>query len=259
MDQRSPEWYQARLGRITGTRFAAAMAGPGSRAYASLIDELVSERLTGHRRSIPTTPAMQWGIDHEPAARAWYSRQSGNHVELVGFVHHRKFAFVGVSPDGLVGSSGVLEIKCPQVKAYRETVTRGCVPTRYVWQVQGQLWVCEREYADFVCFHPGMGGLVIRVPRDEAGIARLQARCQQVEREVERRITARSGRPVPVSVTTSDRPPAQQPAPSCPWPREQPAKVSGSQTKPSLRFGISKLPWWVWVIAAATLLYWLTH
>ena len=246
MDQRSPEWYQARLGWITGTRFAAAMAATDSRTYVSLVDELVSERVTGHRRERPITPAMQWGIDHEPLARAWYSRQSGSHVEQAGFVRHRSLGFVGVSPDGLVGTRGVLEIKCPQMKAYRETVARGCIPTRYVWQVQGQLWVCEREFADFVCFHPGMGGLVIRVQRDEARIARLHARCQQVEREVQRRIAANPQRRKPA------------PAPSSAWPRQSASSESGEPTRLK-RNRLSAAPWWVWVIAAVVVWYWLAH
>lgn len=246
MDQQSPEWYQARLGWITGTRFAAVMAATDSRTYASLVDELVSERVTGHRRERPTTPAMQWGIDHEPVARAWYSRQSGNHVEQVGFVRHRSLGFVGVSPDGLVGAHGVLEIKCPQPKAYRETTTRGRVPTRYIWQVQGELWVCEREFADFVCFHPNMGGLVIRVQRDEAGIARLQARCEQVEREVQRRVAANHPRR------------ETAPTPSCAWPRQSvPTRVDQPTLPP--HFSLSEVPFWVWLVAAIVLWYWLTR
>ena len=246
MDQRSPEWYQARLGWITGTRFAAAMAATDSSTYESLVDELVSERVTGHRRERFITPAMQWGIDHEPVARAWYSRQSGNHVEQIGFVRHRSLGFVGVSPDGLVGARGVLEIKCPQPKAYRETAARGRIPTRYIWQVQGELWVCEREFADFVCFHPNMGGLVIRVQRDEAGIARLQARCEQVEREVQRRIAVNHPRRKPT------------PAPDSAWPRQSvPTHVD--QPTPRPRLFLSDVPLWLWLVAAIVFWYWLTR
>ena len=222
------------------------MAATDSRGYASLVDELVSERLTGRRRERPITPAMQWGIDHEPVARAWYSRQSGNHVEQVGFVRHRSLGFVGVSPDGLVGARGVLEIKCPQPKAYQETTARGRVPTRYIWQVQGQLWVCEREFADFVCFHPGMGGLVIRVQRDEARIARLQVRCEQVEREVQRLIAANPPRRKPT------------PAPSSAWPRQSvPTHVD--QPTPRPRLSLSDVPLWFWLVAAVVFWYWLTR
>lgn len=246
MDQRSPEWYQARCGRITGTRFAAAMAATGSSTYASLVDELVLERVTGRRRERPITPAMQWGIDHEAAARAWYSQQSGNYVELVGFVRHRSLGFVGVSPDGLVGTRGVLEIKCPQEKAYRKIIVNGSIPARYVWQVQGQLWVCEREFADFVCFHPSMGGVVIRVQRDEVGIARLQARCQQVECEVQRRIAVN-----PLGRSQGLPRAALDPVNQC---RAKPSEPAQRQS-----YRLSDVPWWVWTIATIVVWYWFTH
>jgi hypothetical protein len=222
------------------------MAATDSRTYASLVDELVSERVTGRRRELPTTPAMQWGIDHEPVARTWYSRQTGNHVEQVGFVPHRSLGFVGVSPDGLVGARGVLEIKCPQPKAYLETTARGRVPARYIWQVQGEIWVCEREFADFVCFHPSMGGLVIRVQRDEARIAKLQARCEQIEREVQRRIAGNTPRR------------KSTPAPSNAWPRQSVSSEPGEPAQLK-RNRLSDVPWWVWAIAAAVVWYWLVH
>jgi len=223
------------------------MAGTDSRTYASLVNELVSERVTGRCRERPITQAMQWGIDHEPVARAWYSRQSGNRVEQVGFVRHRSLGFVGVSPDGLVGTRGVLEIKCPQEKAYRETVDRGRIPARYFWQVQGQLWVCEREFADFVCFHPRMGGLVFRVQRDEVGIAKLQARCQQVEREVQRQLASNHSQAV------------SRPAPSSAWPKQSVSTKTGEQA-PHKRHFLPELPWWVWAIAAVVVvLYWLAR
>jgi len=218
----------------------------GSSTYQSLIDQLVSERRFGARADRAPTPAMQWGIDHEAAARTWYSQQSGNHVEIVGFVRHRSLQFVGVSPDGFVGNRGLVEIKCPQVKAYRETVTRGRIPARYIWQVQGQLWVCERDFADFVCFHPNLGGLVIRTQRDEDRINRLQERCQQIEREVQRCLAASHAQPktAPMQGGTSRRAPALNVADHLPQ---------------SASHRLSNVPWWVWVAAAVAAWFWLAH
>lgn len=275
MEQRSPEWYQVRCGCITGTRFAKVMAATGTRTYSSLIEQLVAERRFGVQDELPLTPAMQWGIDHEPAARAWYSAQCGNRVDIVGFMRHQNLSFIGVSPDGLVGEQGMIEIKCPQPKAYRETVTRGCVPTRYIWQVQGQLWVCQRDYNDFVCFHPDFGGKIIRVWRDEAKIAKLHDRCLQVEGEVQRRLTLFCGQTTTVPRT------ARWVTPSLPARGGQPAvtnvvarsdaastgishqaprsSMSSSSTQLRTHQSVSGTPQWVWVAVILVVVYWLMH
>ena len=75
MQQRSEAWYRERAGRITGSRFSRAMAPRNSDAYLGLISELAEERKAGHSRDGGyVNAAMQWGIDHEPAARKWYVR-----------------------------------------------------------------------------------------------------------------------------------------------------------------------------------------
>lgn len=266
MKQRSPEWYRARCGRITGTRFAAAMADPTSATYQSLVDQLVAERTSGRCHEIPLTAAMQWGIDHEPIARDWYSKESGNRVVQIGFVHHRSLDFVGVSPDGFVGDHGLVEIKCPQMKAYKEVADRRRVPIRYIWQVQGQLWVCERDFVDFVCFHPRVGGVIVRSGRDERRIAELREKCERVERDVQRRIAAGSGRHAGVSAPTTTLRPERLSAPSCHWPREQPAVARAVQAereaharKPRKRSRWSSVRWWMLAIVGVIVWYLIVH
>lgn len=205
MEQRTDEWYSARAGKITGSRFAYAMAARGTTSFRQLIDQLVQERLTGrcldNRR---LNSAMQWGIDHEDAARHWYSKAHGRSVDLAGFVVHPNFDYVGVSPDGLVGLDGVVEIKCPQHHNFQKVRSTRRMPSQYRWQVQGQLWVCRRDWADFVCFHPPSSGVVIRVQRDSADAERLEERCREINQLVEGRMgTAR--RPTAPVVVSSTR------------------------------------------------------
>jgi hypothetical protein len=204
-DQRTEDWYAARLGKATASRFKDAIATkkqtekqkkdglPGDPMQAQLdyCTELVVERLTGQRAQKFVTAAMQWG-DHEPAARAAYERVTGRIVEETGFVAHDTL-MAGCSPDGLVDWDGLIEIKCPFNTAnHIETLLNG-MPAEHTAQVQGQMWITGREWCDFVSYDPRMPEAlqlhVQRIPRDPSFIADLEARItsflQQVGTQVE--------------------------------------------------------------------------
>ncbi len=239
MKQRSEAWYRARAGRITGSRFARAMASKHSDTYRDLVDELTQERRTG--RALDggyINAAMQWGMDHEDTARRWYSRNHGCQVDQIGFVVHPEYDFVGVSPDGLVAHDGLIEIKCPQAKGFRQVMDSRQMPTRYRWQVQGQLWVCERRWLDFVCFYPPGRGIAIRIHRSTEDFDALADRCVEINREVERRIGQR--RPVAVA--------AQQPARVTAAPRRDALPEAWAATTPPIREPRGGLPTWVWFV-----------
>lgn len=244
MRQRSEAWYRERAGRITGSRFARAMAARSSDAFQGLIADLSEERRTGRSRDRGyVSEAMQWGIDHEGRARNWYGRQHRCQVLEVGFVVHPLHDFVGVSPDGLVGDRGLIEIKCPQLGNFNRVARSQRMPARYRWQVQGQLWVCEREWLDFVCFYPPGKGIVIRVEADEEAFDQIESRCIEIDREVTRRVGVGS-RAAPRPVT---------PSPCSPAPKAS-APIAGERMPSSSGWDI---PAWVWGLAALAALYWL--
>ena len=251
MQQRSEAWYRARAGRITGSRFARAMAARNSDAYLGLVAELASERKAGRSQDGGyVNAAMQWGIAHEPSARQWYERRHGCRVGEVGFVVHRVHDFVGVSPDGMVGEDGLIEIKCPQMKNFRRVMESRAMPPRYRWQVQGQMWVCGRDWLDFVCFHPPGQGIALRIERDEDDFDRLETRCIEVNRDVERRLA--SGTKTPPARPAS--PPPRKPAvPALPPQWTQPRANVETASKSS------GIPGWVWIVVAVLALLWLSR
>ena len=117
--QRTAKWFSDRCGCLTASRAADALAisaktGKPLKSRQDLIDTLIAERATGVAQSSGTTWAMQWGIDHEAEAREAYEAATGEMVDLVGFIPHPDIPWFGASPDGLVGSDGLVEIKCPQ-------------------------------------------------------------------------------------------------------------------------------------------------
>jgi len=189
-EQRTPEWYAARLGLATASKFSDVMARTRSGYSASRKNyaaELVTERLTGTQADVYTTAAMQWGIDNEPVARLQYSLLSGNEVEETGFWLHDTLK-AGASPDGFVDKDGLLEIKCPNTATHIETLRSGKLPRMYQAQVQGQMWITGKTWCDFVSFDPRLPDnaqmIVIQVERDELFIAALEEEIVHFLKEV---------------------------------------------------------------------------
>ena len=183
-DQGTEEWMQARTGVPSGSRYADVMAkgrdGGKSATRQGYITELALEILTGVRIGIPTTPAMLAGTEREPLARAAYEARTDNLVNEIGFCMHDSLS-TGVSPDGLIDKAGLIEIKSPLPKTHLEymKLDAGKCPSAYKWQVQGQIWITERDWCDFVSFcpeFPPSSQLVVRrVTRDDKAIKDLEA------------------------------------------------------------------------------------
>jgi len=196
-DQRTEDWYAARLGKATASRFkdaiAALKSGAPAQARRDYLTELVVERLTQQPIQRFQNAAMTWGTEQEPAARAAYERATGRIVEETGFVAHDTL-LAGCSPDGLVDWDGLIEIKCPYSSAnHIETLLNG-MPAEHIPQVQGQLWITGREWCDFVSYDPRMPEAlqlhVQRIQRDEAFIADLERRVTSFLAEVGTQVEA---------------------------------------------------------------------
>ena len=182
IEQRSKEWYQLRCGKFTASTFAKLMGKKTNKGYQDEIYRVAYETLTDEPVSNGcVNAAMQHGIDTEPEARLWYEKHENVFVEEVGFIERNEF--VGVSPDGLVDDNGVLEIKCPQYNTQIDYLLKHWLPSEYKWQVQGLLWVSEREWCDFLSYHPKLDKLLVRVRRDESAIKELETRINEVIEE----------------------------------------------------------------------------
>jgi putative phage-type endonuclease len=151
MDQRSVEWHQARLGHATGSRASDIIAGKDTQARKGYITQLVTERLTGASQDFFTNADMQRGIEIEPVARAAY-QASNELVDEVGFIKHKTILWFGASPDGLVGSDGLVEIKCPRSTTHLDYIQAKKPPQKYIPQMLAQLSCTGRKWVDFVSF-----------------------------------------------------------------------------------------------------------
>lgn len=151
MEQRTTEWYSARLGSATASRASDILAGKDTQARKGYITQLVTERLTGRAQDSFTTVDMQRGIDVEPLAKAAY-QASHEFTDDVGFVKHPLILWFGASPDALVGKEGLVEIKCPRSVTHLEYIQAGKPPAKYVPQMLAQLSCTGRKWVDFVSF-----------------------------------------------------------------------------------------------------------
>ena len=195
IEQRTDEWFAARLGKVTASRVADVMAKTKT-GYSTSRDnyaaQLVVERLTQTKAESYTNAAMQWGTDQEPFARAAYEAAQGVMVEEVGFVPHPTIEWAGASPDGLVGDDGLVEIKCPNTATMIETLLSQKVSGKYVTQMQFQMACTGRKWCDFVSFDPRMPAkaqlFVTRVDRDDKFIAEIEAEIVKFLAEIESQV-----------------------------------------------------------------------
>lgn len=190
IEQGTPEWFAVRAGIPTASMYSAVMAkgkgGESSKTRRTYMLKLAGERLTGEPMDNYSNSHMERGHEHEPIARQAYTFLMGVEPEQVGFI---RSGDTGASPDSLVGSDGLLEIKSKLAHLHLEVLLSDKVPTEHIAQVQGQLWVAEREWCDFVSYCPRLELFRKRVYRDEKKIAEIAKAVDQFNAELHAIVT----------------------------------------------------------------------
>ena len=194
MEQRTDEWHQARLGKVTASRVADVIAKTAKGYGASrenYMAQLICERLTGKPTEGFSSAAMEWGTQTEPQARAAYSARTGELVSEVGFMQHPSIEGAGASPDGIVGE-GLIEIKCPNTATHLEYVLAGKPPEKYVTQMLWQMACTGAAWCDFASYDPRLPEhlqlLIVRVPRNEFRIAELEDEVRKFLAELDEKV-----------------------------------------------------------------------
>lgn len=173
-EQGTDEWRQMRAGIPTASEFATVLAkgrsGGESKTRRTYLLKLAGERLTGEPAESYSNAHMERGKAMEAEARDAYAFMRDADYEQVGFIRNGN---AGCSPDGLIGTDGMVEIKTRLPHLQLEVLLANELPAEHVAQCQGALWIAEREWLDFVSYWPKLPIFTIRVRRDEAYIARL--------------------------------------------------------------------------------------
>jgi len=167
-DQGSPEWFAARAGIPTASEFHTVMAvGPKGGKSATRVDylnKLAGEILTGEPMATYTNADMERGKLMEDEARDLYAFTRETELMRVGFIRNGD---KGASPDSLIGDKGGLEIKSAAAHVQIKRILADELPSEHKAQVHGGMWVCEREWWDFVSYCPKLPIFIKRVYRDE--------------------------------------------------------------------------------------------
>jgi hypothetical protein len=190
--QRSPEWFALRAGKLTGSSAKDILAkgrnGGEAVTRRDLKFRLVAERLSGQpQEDTFVNAAMQWGIDHEAEAIAAYEAARGCFVDAVGFCEHDSL-LAGTSPDGLIGTSGILSVKCPKTSTHIRYLRDGLEPSEHAAQNTHELWLTGREWIDFVSYDPrlseGLRLFIVRVTRPKVALDQYEREALDFLEEV---------------------------------------------------------------------------
>ena len=172
IQQNTDEWQLLRTGKATASNFACFMAneagafGDPAKRYAL---QIALERITGKKAEFSfKNDDMERGHEQEPVARMLYEDERFVSVTNGGFFDCGEY---GDSPDGLVGSNGVIEIKSVIASTHYATVKRGSFDPSYRWQLVGHLDCTGRDWVDFISYcsdFPEQSQLVVyRQDRDD--------------------------------------------------------------------------------------------
>jgi len=183
VQQNSDEWIALRLGKVTASNYGCFMANDGkafgepAQRYAL---QIALELLTEKKSEFSfTNEHMERGHEQEPVARMLYEAERFCKIGNGGFFDHGDY---GTSPDGLVSSDGVVEVKSVIASTHYATLRRGNFDPSYRWQLVGHLDGTERAWVDFISYcsdFPEAQQLAIyRLHRQEceADIERLRIR-----------------------------------------------------------------------------------
>ena len=185
IEQGSDAWLRLRMGIPTTSEFSTIMAsgrgGGESKMRATYMRKLAGEILTGELMESYSNGHMERGKDMEDEARAMYALEYNTDPVRVGFVTNFN---AGCSPDSFIGDKGGLEIKTALPHIQIERLERNDLPPEHRAQVQGCIWLCERDHWDFVSYWPKLPLLRIRVPRDDGYIATIKGAVDKFNDEL---------------------------------------------------------------------------
>ena len=182
-DQRTDEWHEARLGRITASKIYDVIAKTAKGAYTAKRDDyafqLAAERMTGLPTRIFTNDAMLWGQNTEPLALEFYAEYYGYEVKQAPFIIHRQMEYCGASPDGIVNDEFLVEIKCLQTNTFLRIRKEGVPPPQYVAQCMMQMAVTQAPKVDLFVYdpriiEPSKQFIMFEIERDNEYIANLE-------------------------------------------------------------------------------------
>lgn len=169
--QQSEAWFNTKLGVVSASKISNVTAKKGSATRYTYLCDLAAQVLTGLHNDIKAV-AMDWGNQHEDAARAYYESRAKVKMTQLPFVFMDDGFREGCSPDGFVNDARGAEIKCPfNSTNFVKFCDSGEIDGDWEKQVQHAMRVLGAEYWDFGMYDPRSHGKMLifkTLDRDEA-------------------------------------------------------------------------------------------
>ncbi len=181
-EQNTPEWHAIRIGKFTASLDFQQLVTGKPEVFKKLVRKKAAERITGQEVVAKySNKDMERGKELEESAIEAFEMEKGLSVDRVGFIEGSNWH--GVSPDGLVGADAGIEIKAKDIHTHLDCFFDG-YDKSYKWQIQGNLFVAERDHWWFVSYNPhyahiGKHLYIEKIQRDEAVIEQIR---QGIER-----------------------------------------------------------------------------
>ena len=190
-EQLSDEWFQVRLGKFTASKAADLLMKETTVGYNNLINQIVYERLTSKSPETFTNNWMQRGTELEAEAIKAFELETFQKIRSVGFIEMDEWT--GCSPDGLLNSDGLIQIKCPKFSTHIDYLLSRKVPSDYYKQCQFELMVTERKYNILMSYEPNLKPFISKTERDEDLIQEIEYKLNQSIKLVNERISLLRG------------------------------------------------------------------
>ena len=186
-DQRTDEWYQIRLGRLTGSDFHTFLGNSETKKNKLL--QKAAEKITGESdEEHILTEDIQRGIDLEDEAILMYEMQTGNTVDKVGFIEKDEFS--GCSPDGLVGTDGIIEVKCPKQSVFLKQVVEDKIKPEYYTQIQYNLFISGRKWCDYIAYNKKFPLFIKRFDIDKETFEKIEKTLNECTEKIKEFISS---------------------------------------------------------------------
>ena len=184
LQQRTPAWHAARKGKLTASNVGAALGlCPWTSRQQAFNRAMGLERFLGAQFNaaighVPLSQlsprplfaagndATRWGTANEANGILAYTAHTGNVVDNTGLHVCKNTTWLAGSPDGLIGTEGLLEVKCPFWRKKDGSRLHKDIPSYYYMQMNLCLECTERKWCDFISWAPE-GYVIYRVWRDK--------------------------------------------------------------------------------------------
>lgn len=175
--QGDAEWLQLRVGKVTASELGNILSPTFEIRKGEMPQTYLAKKLAEAWRGSPlpgfTSHATEQGQEFEDEARRFYAFAfDDERIQNVGFIEHDD-GRCGASPDALIDDDCGLELKSPNIETHVKYVLKGVVPSDYITQVMGCMYVSGRPKWKFVSYRRGFPALVLTVLRDETIMSKI--------------------------------------------------------------------------------------